>query len=134
VLLTKDATALWVTSWPFAEYVMHAWAGAWINSLFRNERPDLHLSSELIREACAATRAHYGNPPQPHGLVTFIDAAKTKRKRDPGRCYLRAGFVRCDPPTTKGGLVAVQLRPDAFPDPVPAHGAQQGLFGHRQAS
>lgn len=63
VLLTADATALWVTSWPFAQYVKHAWAGAWMNSLFRNERSDLHLSSELIREACAATRAHYGDPP-----------------------------------------------------------------------
>jgi hypothetical protein len=30
VLLTKQADALWVTSWPFAEYVKHAWAGAWI--------------------------------------------------------------------------------------------------------
>jgi hypothetical protein len=35
--LRHDDNALWVTSWPFAEYVRHAWAGAWINSLFRNE-------------------------------------------------------------------------------------------------
>lgn len=27
VLLTEDRTALWVTSWPFAEYVRHAWGG-----------------------------------------------------------------------------------------------------------
>jgi hypothetical protein len=37
VLLTPDATALWTTSWPFAEYVRHAWPGAWVNSLFRRE-------------------------------------------------------------------------------------------------
>jgi hypothetical protein len=29
--------AFWVTSWPFAEYTKHAWAGAWVCSAFRNE-------------------------------------------------------------------------------------------------
>ena len=29
VLVIPDV-ALWVTSWPFAEYVKHAWAGAWV--------------------------------------------------------------------------------------------------------
>lgn len=37
VLIDNAAPALWVTSWPFAQYVKHAWAGAWVNSLFRNE-------------------------------------------------------------------------------------------------
>jgi hypothetical protein len=27
VLLTENADALWVSSWPFAEYVKHAWGG-----------------------------------------------------------------------------------------------------------
>lgn len=61
VLLTAEAHACWVTGWPYAEYVRHAWAGAWINSFFRNESP--HLSSDLIRQAVAATRARYGTPP-----------------------------------------------------------------------
>jgi hypothetical protein len=88
--------AFWVTSWPFAEYVRHAWAGAWMCSAFRNERPDLYLSSELIREAVAATRARYGDPPA-LGMVTFVDRDKTRPKRDPGRCYRKAGFrVRRD--------------------------------------
>ena len=54
VLLSDDARAVWVTSWPFAEYVKHAWAGAWVNSLFRNEGD--YLSSDLITQAIAATR------------------------------------------------------------------------------
>src|SRR5258706_11098515 len=54
---TPDAGCLWVTSWPFAEYVQHAWAGAWVCSAFRNELPDVYLSSDLILEAVAATRA-----------------------------------------------------------------------------
>lgn len=61
-LLTEDATALWLTSW--REFVLHDWPGAWVNSLFRNEQPDKHLSSELIREAIAATRWHFGPPPR----------------------------------------------------------------------
>lgn len=52
-VLVQDS-AYWVTSWPFAQFVRHAWAGAWICSAFRNE--GVGLSSELIREAVAATR------------------------------------------------------------------------------
>ena len=64
VLLTADADALWITSWPFAEYVRHAWAGAWMCSAFRNEAPTKHLSSELITDAVAATVWRYGAPPR----------------------------------------------------------------------
>src|SRR3954471_16732070 len=113
VLLTANADALWVTSWPFAEYVRHAWPGAWVNSLFRNESGE--LSSELIREAIAATRSVFGDPP-PLGMVTFVDRDKTRRKRDPGRCYRKAGFRHVG--ETKGGLVALQLLPAEMPDAV----------------
>lgn len=122
VLLTADACALWVTSWPFGEYVRHAWPGAWVNSLFRNESS--HLSSELILEACAASRARWGDPPA-LGLLTFVNPLKVRKKRDFGRCYLRAGFENVG--TTKGGLVALQLRPERFPPPVPALGSQLSL-------
>lgn len=104
--------AFWVTSYPYAEYVKHAWAGAWMCSAFRNERPDLYLSSTLIRQAVAATRWKYGNPPD-LGMVTFVDRAKTRAKRDPGYCYLMAGFEPVG--HTKGGLVALQLLGAAMP-------------------
>lgn len=112
VLLTPDADALWGSSWPKAEYVRHAWAGAWICSVFRNESP--HRASELILEAVAATRAVWGEPP-PLGMVTFVDARKVRHKRDPGRCYVRAGFERVG--KTKGGLLAFQLIPERMPAP-----------------
>lgn len=112
---------MWVTSWPFAEYVRHDWPGAWVNSLFRNEGAG--LSSELIREAVAATRAVW-DPPE-LGLITFVDAGKVRRKRDPGYCYLCAGFERVG--MTKGGLVALQLLPKAMPDPAPAEWSQLAL-------
>jgi hypothetical protein len=115
--------AYWVTSWPFSEYTRHAWAGAWICSAFRNEGAG--LSSELIRQAVAATR--YRWPEVPHlGMVTFVDTDKTRRKRDPGRCYRRAGFREVG--HTQGGLVALQLLPNDMPPAEPAIGASLGLF------
>lgn len=113
VFLTPLADALWVTSWPFAQYTKHAWAGAWMCSCFRNESP--YLSSLLIIEAVALTRGIYGEPP-PLGMVTFVDPAKVRRKRDFGRCYRKAGFFECG--KTKGGLIALQLLPAAMPDPA----------------
>lgn len=123
VLRTTCHKALWVSSWPFAEYTKHAWPGAWINSLFRNEGAG--LSSELIREAVAATLTEWPEPPA-LGMVTFVDADKVRHKRDPGRCYIKAGFRRVG--FTKGGLVALQLLPNDMPAPLPAIGSQPGLF------
>ena len=112
VFKTPEVDAFWITSWPFAEYVKHAWAGAWMCSAFRNESS--RLSSDLIRDAVACTRGIYGDAP-PLGMVTFVDASKTRHKRDPGRCYRRAGFRPCG--VTKGGLVALQLLPADMPAP-----------------
>jgi hypothetical protein len=50
-------------------------------------------------------------------MVTFVDADKTRRKRDPGRCYRRAGFSHVG--FTKGGLWAFQMLPDSMPAPYP---------------
>jgi hypothetical protein len=124
VLLTEDADALWISSWPFADYVQHAWAGAWMNSCFRNEGD--RLSSDLILAAVAATRAYWPSPPA-LGMVTFVDATKVRHKRDPGRCFRRAGFEHVG--FTEGGLWALQLTPDRMPAPAAASGMQGALFG-----
>jgi hypothetical protein len=123
VLRAVDGGALWVSSWPFAEYVRHAWPGAWINSLYRRESTPI-LSSELIREAVAATRFYWPNIPD-LGMVTFIDTDKVRKKRDYGRCYRRAGFKEVG--FTKGGLLALRLDPTDMPDAQPALGSQLGL-------
>jgi hypothetical protein len=122
VLRTPDGDALWITSWPFAEYVQHDWAGAWICSAFRNESP--HLSSELVTDAIAATLSLWPAVPE-LGLVTFVDATKTRRKRDPGRCFRKAGFRHVG--FTGKGLYALQLLPDEFPEPVAPIGLQEVL-------
>lgn len=111
-VLRHDDDALWATSWPFAEFVQHDWPGAWISSVFRNESD--RLSSELIVEAVALTRGHWEPPSL--GIVSFVDASKVRRKRDPGRCYRRAGFTHVG--FTKGGLWAFQMLPADMPAPV----------------
>lgn len=120
-VLRHSTDALWVTSWPIAEYVQHDWAGAWINSMFRNE--SARLSSELIIEAIAHTRAHYPTVPD-LGLVTFVDSTKV-RSTNPGYCYLMAGFERVG--FTKGGLHVLQMIPDRMPEPVAAGPVQLTL-------
>ncbi len=123
VLRTVDVDAFWVTSWPFPEYIQHAWPGAWICSAFRNEGPE--LSSTLIRMAVAATRSRWEPPELEHPMITFIDTAKVRRKRDPGRCFLRAGFVRIG--WTKGGLLALGLTLGAMPEACEPLGTQLEL-------
>ena len=118
----NPAKALWVTSWPFQEYVKHAWAGAWMCSMFRNEGAG--LSSELIREAVAATKYNWPDIP-PLGMVTFVDTKKVN-SRNPGYCYKHAGFKRVG--ETKSGLVALQLLPKYMPAAAPAIGIQESLF------
>ena len=123
VLLTPDVRALWVTSWPFAEYVRHEWAGAWVNSCFRRESGP--LASEMIRAAVAVTRWRWPEVPA-LGMVTFVDASKVRHKRDAGRCYKKAGFRKVG--ATQSGLIAWQMLADAMPDPCPPLNAPLDLF------
>lgn len=141
VLMSDCGHALWTTSWPFAEYVKHEWAGAWVCSLFRREPGCPHLASEMIRAAVAATRDKWGEAPRVRsialgsavGMVTFIDATKVRPTMVRGRevfgwTWIKAGFERIG--ETKGGLLAFGLRPERMPEPEPAVGCQMGLFAH----
>lgn len=129
--------AFWVTSWPFAEYVKHAWAGAWICSAFRNEGAG--VASDLISQAVSATRDFFGEPPS-LGMVTFVDRRKVRPTKVRGRevwgwTYQRVGFREVG--ETKGGLLALRLPPEAMPAPCrPTHGTrsirwhQDGVLTH----
>ena len=91
-------------------------------SAFRNEGAG--VASEMIREAVAATRAHFGEPP-PLGMITFIDSKKVKPTKVHGRdtwglTYIKAGFKPVG--KTKGGLLAFQLLPQDMP---PAKAARE---------
>jgi len=123
-LVLKTRGAVWSTSWPYPEYVLHEWAGAWVNSLFRRESGP--KASILIRDAVAATRWHWPETPA-LGMVTFINRDKVKPKTDYGFCYLRAGFEICG--ETKGGLLALRLPPERMPEAQAPKDAQERLFG-----
>jgi len=114
----EEADALWVTLAPKAEYVQHEWAGAWSCTLFRNE--SVILSSDLIRQAVAATVWKYGSPP-PQGFITFVDRTQTRPKKHPGFCYIMAGWHPCGR-TKDRGLYAFRLGPGEMPpslEPLP---------------
>jgi hypothetical protein len=123
VLVTPKRDAFWVTSWPYEQYVRHAWGGAWVCSAFRNEGET--LSSELIREALAITRWRWPEIPE-KGMVTFVNTEKVRKKRDWGRCYRKAGFKEVG--KTKGGLVALQILKDEMPPPEPPLGTTGTLL------
>lgn len=127
VLLSDAGDALWVSSWPLAEYVKHQWAGAWVNSLFRSESGE--RASDLIREAVAITRSFWEPPAL--GMVSFVDPKHVKptmRRGEAiyGYCYLMAGWQHVG--LTKGGLWAWQLLPGAMPEPMAPDTAQAELF------
>lgn len=93
VLRTPEGGAVWAV----VENLDPAGGRRWRNTIFRNTRPDLWLSSALIVEATITTRAFWLSrfgalPAVP--LTTEIDPNKVRRKRDPGRCYIRAGWRR----------------------------------------
>jgi hypothetical protein len=114
VLLSENKKAVWVTSWPFAQYVKHAWAGAWVNSLFRSEGAG--IASELIKEAIKKTKEQWEPPPL--GIVTFVDprcvpGVMVHGHRVFGFGYWKAGFKHVG--FTKGGLHAWQMLPSEMP-------------------
>lgn len=122
-LLTPAADAVWVTTWQLPEYTRHGLGDAWICTLFRNE--GAALSSELVREALAATRAEWGDPPDV-GTFTFVDPRQVA-STNPGYCFLMAGFVRLEHRTKDRGLVILQLPAAEHPAPAEPLGYQARL-------
>lgn len=137
VLLTGRADALWVSSWPFAEYVRHEWAGAWVCSCFRSEGAG--IASELNRAAVACTRWRWGEPPAvpsavgPVGMVSFIDRSQVKPTKVRGKdvwgwTWLKASWEVIG--ETKGGLLALGLPVGRVPKPEPPLFAGDSLFAN----
>lgn len=128
VLRLESNDAYWVSLKQAAEFTDHQWAGAWVCSAFRNE--STHRSSGLIVEALAATVDEWGAPP-PLGMITFIDAEATKRRRSkrhkPGHCYRKVGFQE-EEARTQRGLLCLRLPPEAFPPSKAALERQGRLF------
>lgn len=121
VLKAENHRAVFGLSFPYPEFVKHAWAGAWINSIFRNEDAG-PLASDMILEAIAIARTKWDVPAQ--GCVTFVDPRKVpgilvRGERVKGFCYMVAGFRAVG--ETKKGLIAWQMLPADMPAarPIP---------------
>jgi len=63
----------------------------------------------------SATRWFFGEPPDPNGMITFINEKMVRRTRKPGYTYAKAGFSVIG--RTKGGLLAMGANPGKFPPP-----------------
>lgn len=101
VLLSNDGRAVWGA-------VENRFKGVlrWRVTIFRNTGG--RLSSLLIRKATRMTRARWR---QRYGtrcpLRTEVDPRRVRRKRDPGRCFLRAGW-RLVGPSAHGDLLVFE--------------------------
>jgi hypothetical protein len=89
------------------------------------------LASEMIREAVAATRWTWTWEIPALGMVTFVDRSRVKAKRNPGYCFLMAGFEPDG--ETQGGLLAFRLRPENMPAPSPPLGSNVDMFDDEPA-
>jgi hypothetical protein len=123
-LITPAGDAVWVSVFPDSRFTEPRYRDAWLCTLFRNESDG--LSSELIGEALAATRHAWSDPP-PGGTITFVDPRRVRPKRDPGYCFLRAGFEREPEPTKDRGLVVLRLSTARHPAPTAAAFTQLDL-------
>ncbi len=103
VLLTRCARAVWGC----IENLDPVGNRRWRCSVFRNEAREEFRSSDLVIEATARTfefwRRTGGLPSVP--LQTEVDPDKTRPKRDPGRCFRRAGWFVVE---KRNGLVVLQ--------------------------
>lgn len=108
VLISGDGSALFV--WLKQKFRRDGQVG--VNcTVFRNEGDT--LSSVLITEAAELAQKRWPG----ERLFTFVDAGQVRRKRDPGRCFLRAGWHLEG--RSKLGLLIFAARPAASPSPSP---------------
>jgi hypothetical protein len=114
VLVTRDGLSVWSVVYQRVNgYENDDGSDAemrWRCNVFR--RLGGGRASDLIKAAVEATRtgwlAVYGELPTVP-LTTEVDPAKTRKKRDPGRCFRKAGWKEIG--TTPKGLVRLEAPP-----------------------
>jgi hypothetical protein len=98
IMLTVDCRALF--GWRKQE--IHDDGQEGVNCfIFRNENSE-NLSSDLIIDAHQWAFTKWGK----QRLYTYIDSKKIRHKRDPGRCFLKAGWHYCG--VSKGGKLILE--------------------------
>lgn len=101
VLLTPDARALFV----WRKFISDAGEQGVNCSVFRNEGSEYGRASDLIRAADALAWERWPG----ERLYTYVDPTKVRHKRDPGRCFIKAGYKPCG--ITKSGKLIFEKLP-----------------------
>lgn len=99
ILLTVDCQALF--GW--RKQSIHDDDQDGVNCFVFRREGGLELASDLIKDAIQWAYTKWGN----ERLYTYIDSRKIRHKRDPGRCFLKAGFRKCG--TSKSGLDILEI-------------------------
>lgn len=121
VLVAENHKAVFGLSFPKPEFVKHAWPGAWIVSIFRNETAG-PLASDMIRDALAVMQSDFGYGAAPDkGVVSFVNPKMVRGVHERGElvkgfCFKKAGFTAVG--ETKKGLIAWQMLPANMPTPL----------------
>jgi len=104
ILRTAAGDALWTTWRGFRKDGLDAYEC----TIFRNESE--YQSSDLIRWAVIATLCEWGDHLPKDGIITYVDEGKVIN-RNPGFCYLQAGFRKIGRSKSRN-LLLLQLMPD----------------------
>lgn len=103
VLLSPDALALFV----WRKFISDSGEAGVNCAVFRNEGSASGKSSELIEAAKSIAWRRWPG----ERLYTYVDPLAVRHKRDPGRCFLKAGFKRCG--LTKDGKLILDCQPQS---------------------
>lgn len=107
LLITQDARAIF--AW---RKFISADGQQGVNcAIFRNEGTDAGIASDLIRAADALAWLRW--PGERH--YTYVNPRGIRHKRDPGRCFIKAGWKRCGITKTRKYLIFEILPSQALP-------------------
>lgn len=95
VLITEDAKALFV----WRKFISMDKQEGVNNAVFRNEGTAAGKAKDLI---LAANEIAWQRWPGQR-LYTYVDASQVRTKKDPGHCFIMAGYRQCG--VSKGGLL-----------------------------
>ncbi len=87
LLITQDARAIFA----WRKFISADGQTGVSCCIFRNEGTESGLSSDLIKAAMKLAWERWPG----ERLFTYIDPRKVRAKRDPGRCFIRAGWKQC---------------------------------------
>jgi hypothetical protein len=113
VLLTPDARALFV----WRKFISDSGEKGVNCAVFRNEKSEYGKASALIKDAKRLAWERWPG----ERLYTYVDPSEVLPKRDPGHCFIIAGFRLC------GETLSRKLIFECFPDAATPNSVCNGV-------